>query len=192
MLSMVPLSLLVRGRLTQLAGLRSGLCWSTKSVEGEGQETITVLAGVNCTVSDGRVNAVSSSARTASTASHRAQYSAFANAFNLSGPEPMQTRHTSEAWPQGIGGDHGPRRKNRFPVAGVMVTLLVTPLSLTGPMLDQPLGLTTLLFWYSENPAGGDGQDRITLLPERVMLSAGGTSSNAPISLPSPPLALAM
>ena len=44
-LLIVPLSLLVGGRVTQLAGFRSGFCCKTKPVEGEGQEMMTVEGG---------------------------------------------------------------------------------------------------------------------------------------------------
>jgi len=58
-------------------------------------------------------------------------------------------------------------------VGGLMLTLLIVPLLLmVPPKADQPAALFTLLFCRSTNPEG-DGQETITLVPDRVMVRLG-------------------
>jgi len=55
-----------------------------------------------------------------------------------------------------------------------MVMLLIVPLSLTvPPKVDQPAALLALLFCCRTKPVEGDGQETVTVLFERVILSRG-------------------
>src|SRR6266581_496040 len=78
-----------------------------------------------------------------------------------------------------------------------MLTLLIVPLSLMVPTkADQPAALFTLLFCCSTNPVEGEGQETITLVPDRVMVRLGAPGvcatemrdQNPPVREKLPPL----
>ena len=56
----------------------------------------------------------------------------------------------------------------------MMVTVLVVPLSVTVPVkFSQPGALFTAVFCCNTKPVEGEGQEMITLVPERVMVRPG-------------------
>lgn len=65
------------------------------------------------------------------------------------------------------------RRKNKFPVGIGMDTLIVVLLLFTVPPKSVQFALFKVPFCCKENPVGSVGQETITLVPDRVIVSNG-------------------